>query len=221
MNMYPGRETNALTKEIFNSMASTRFVSSLTHPLNERGVYNDAIPVDECITVLKCRRGEIERQVVIVGTAHISEESANQVRRVIQKVKPAVVMVELDARRLNTFDEVTVLGTMFDVPPREAENLDKAKKRILHAHYRALSWIESIIYYVGGLVKRSASFLLAYKFASLYKSLEQLGFKAGGEFQAAAEEAKALNASILLGDQDFEITMQRLAASLATTDSHK
>lgn len=36
----------------------------------------------------------------MIGTAHISEESANLVRRTIKKVQPDVVMIELDPKRI-------------------------------------------------------------------------------------------------------------------------
>ena len=36
----------------------------------------------------------------MIGTAHISEESANLVRRTIRTVKPDVVMIELDPKRI-------------------------------------------------------------------------------------------------------------------------
>lgn len=37
--------------------------------------------------------------IALIGTIHIYEESANLVRDVIQKVRPSVVMIELDIRR--------------------------------------------------------------------------------------------------------------------------
>jgi pheromone shutdown protein TraB len=38
-------------------------------------------------------------QIYLVGTAHVSEESAAEVRDMIRRVKPDVVFVELDAKR--------------------------------------------------------------------------------------------------------------------------
>ena len=38
--------------------------------------------------------------VVMIGTAHISEDSVALVRRTIQQVKPDVVMIELDPKRV-------------------------------------------------------------------------------------------------------------------------
>lgn len=40
-----------------------------------------------------------EREIILVGTAHVSQESVNLVRRVIESEKPDCVCVELDAKR--------------------------------------------------------------------------------------------------------------------------
>jgi pheromone shutdown protein TraB len=36
----------------------------------------------------------------MIGTAHISEESAKLVRRTIKTIKPDVIMIELDPKRI-------------------------------------------------------------------------------------------------------------------------
>jgi pheromone shutdown-related protein TraB len=46
-----------------------------------------------------------EREFIIVGTAHISRQSADLVREVIEKEKPDVVCVELDEKRLKALSE--------------------------------------------------------------------------------------------------------------------
>ncbi len=45
------------------------------------------------------------RQFIIVGTAHVSQESADLVRRVIEQEKPDVVCVELDEQRYKALSE--------------------------------------------------------------------------------------------------------------------
>lgn len=51
--------------------------------------------------------------------------------------------------------------------------------------------------------------------AAMYRVLEEKGFPAGGEFVAAIEEARLLNATVLLGDQEIELTLQRLKEARA------
>ena len=46
--------------------------------------------------------------------------------------------------------------------------------------------------------------------AAFQKSLEDKGFEVGGEFVAAIEEAQLLNATVLLGDRDINITIERV-----------
>lgn len=50
---------------------------------------------DSCVSVVRTARQEI----TLVGTAHISEDSALLVQRVLRQVKPDTVMIELDASR--------------------------------------------------------------------------------------------------------------------------
>lgn len=45
------------------------------------------------------------REIIIVGTAHISRQSADLVREVIEKEKPDVVCVELDEKRMKALSE--------------------------------------------------------------------------------------------------------------------
>lgn len=46
-----------------------------------------------------------EREIVLVGTAHVSQESADLVRRVIEEEKPDCVCVELDAKRYEALSQ--------------------------------------------------------------------------------------------------------------------
>src|SRR5574339_682779 len=45
------------------------------------------------------------REYLIVGTAHISRQSADLVKEVIEKEKPDVVCVELDEKRMQALSE--------------------------------------------------------------------------------------------------------------------
>lgn len=47
------------------------------------------------------------------------------------------------------------------------------------------------------------------------------GFVAGGEFEAAVEEARKLSIPVLLGDRDVDITLERLASALSSTGSER
>ena len=165
----------------------------------------------ESISVLKTR--DNSKEVVLIGTAHISEDSANQVRRTIQKIHPSTVMIELDVNRLGLINNNPKTATQagFDIPkPIIPEN--KPKK---------LSFFESIGNSVNQQVSKGGGFLLGKSIGKFYESTEKRGFKAGGEFQAAVDEGKKINARILLGDRDINVTLQRIARAITTTDIDK
>ena len=149
------------------------------------------------------------RMVYLVGTAHISDDSAKLVGKIVQDVKPDAVFVELDAKRvkmgMKNSDDNSV-----DAVKRKSEELDPAaalpkkpspfdlKARAVQAGSQA----------VGKLI------------SGLYKKLESQGFSAGEEFVIAIKEGLALSppATIILGDRDVDITLQRLTEALSKTD---
>jgi len=131
-------------------------------------------------------------KVYLVGTAHFSKESCEDVARVIQAVQPDVVMVELCKSRTNILhlDEATIL--------EEAQNLDMEKSlEILKSH---------------GTVQGVMYLLLLSMSAHLTK---ELGMAPGGEFRRAFIEAmKVPGCKVHLGDRPINITLKRALAAL-------
>jgi len=131
-------------------------------------------------------------KVYLIGTAHFSKESCEDVARVIQAVQPDVVMVELCKSRTNILhlDEATIL--------EEAQNLDMEKSlEILKSH---------------GTVQGVMYLLLLSMSAHLTK---ELGMAPGGEFRRAFIEAmKVPGCKVHLGDRPINITLKRALAAL-------
>lgn len=131
-------------------------------------------------------------KVYLVGTAHFSKESCEDVATVIQAVQPDVVMVELCKSRTNILhlDEATIL--------EEAQNLDMEKSlEILKSH---------------GTVQGVMYLLLLSMSAHLTK---ELGMAPGGEFRRAFIEAmKVPGCKVHLGDRPINITLKRALAAL-------
>ena len=131
-------------------------------------------------------------KVYLIGTAHFSKESCEDVATVIQAVQPDVVMVELCKSRTNILhlDEATIL--------EEAQNLDMEKSlEILKSH---------------GTVQGVMYLLLLSKSAHLTK---ELGMAPGGEFRRAFIEAiKVPGCKVHLGDRPINITLKRALAAL-------
>lgn len=132
-------------------------------------------------------------KVYLVGTAHFSEESQDDVSFVIRNVRPDIVMVELCASRTHIlkYDEKTLL--------EEAKSMNLAKIR----NIIATNGFTNGIFYI----------LLLHMSAQLAK---ELGMAPGGEFRRAFEEVQKLPGCMLhLGDRPINITLQRALRALS------
>ena len=79
------------------------------HHMRSRRINLDNLKLPETCTVLTTNRGG---KVFLVGTAHFSKESQNDVVTVVQGVQPDVVVLELCKSRTNILqmDEETILS---------------------------------------------------------------------------------------------------------------
>ncbi|XP_075147234.1 uncharacterized protein LOC142221405 [Haematobia irritans] len=142
------------------------------------------------VTVLDTPFGS---KVYLVGTAHFSEESQDDVSFVIRNIRPDVVMVELCPSRIPILklDEKTLL--------EEAKSFNLAKIRsIIHSH----GYINGIFFIL--LLQMSAQIA------------KDLGMAPGGEFRRAFEEIHKLHGCVLhLGDRPIRITLHRALRALS------
>lgn len=132
-------------------------------------------------------------KVYLVGTAHFSERSQDDVSFVIRNVKPDVVMVELCPSRVHILrhDEKTLL--------EEAKDINMSK-------------IRNIIN-TNGLVNGVFYILLLSMSAKITK---ELGMAPGGEFRRAVAEVHRLPGCLVhLGDRPISITLQRALHGLS------
>ena len=129
-------------------------------------------------------RLEVEgREVLLLGTAHVSRGSVDEVIALIEKEQPDTVCVELCQSR-----------------------------------YEALSkpdaWKDMDIFQV---VRTGKTFLLLANLilAAFQRKLgDQLGIKPGAEMIVAMEEAKKIDAEIVLADRDIQTTLRKAWRSL-------
>ncbi|XP_046424212.1 traB domain-containing protein isoform X2 [Neodiprion fabricii] len=144
----------------------------------------------ETVTLLTASSGS---KLYLVGTAHFSTESQNDVAKMIQAVQPHIVMVELCKARVNILqlDEKTIL--------EEAQKLSFENIR---------NTIQQ-----NGLFNGLMYILLLNMSARLTK---ELGMAPGGEFRRAFAEAKNVpNCLVHMGDRPINITIQRALSSLS------
>ncbi|XP_043266705.1 traB domain-containing protein isoform X2 [Venturia canescens] len=131
-------------------------------------------------------------KLYLIGTAHFSTESQDDVSNIIQAVQPHIVMVELCKARVHILqlDEKTIL--------QEAENLTF---QVIRDTIQQNGPFNGLLYIL--LLNVSAHLT------------RELGMAPGGEFRRAFSEAKKIpNCLVHLGDRPINITLQRALSSL-------
>lgn len=149
--------------------------------------FNENLP--ETVTLLTMPNG---CNVYLVGTAHFSEKSCEDVANVIRNVRPKTVVVELCESRVHILrhDEKTLLEEAKDI------NMQKIRSVI-----KSNGYMNGMFYIL--LLNMSA------------KLTKELGMAPGGEFRTAMKEAKKIpNCLVHLGDRPINITLQRAIKSL-------
>lgn len=131
-------------------------------------------------------------EIYLVGTAHVSKASADEVRQLIRLVQPDVVLVELDEGRAARLQS-----------GQSASLFEFLKANLPGVLKPGAQWGSSVVKFgVGGM----------------YQAMRMMGLEPGGEFKAAIEEAKAVRARVVYGDMPVEITSSRIAARIGIWD---
>lgn len=214
--------SSASTKDAISSTFKKTFLVGVATLVSSRRACfaNDLMNLPECsdaITVFKSNAG---KEVILIGTAHISEKSVDLVRNVIRKVKPEVVMIELDAKRLGRVGGDKTLAELgFDIPKGSPTPVPELLRGSVPLRPPSIfsNALNGFKLQVSGWAQQQSGALLGKALGSFYKNVEKLGFVAGGEFKAAVEEGQKIGARILLGDRDVDITLQRLSLAITAT----
>lgn len=174
-----------------------------------------------------------DRTIHILGTAHISSASAELAGKMVREIKPNVVFVELDAKRVsragiggsssssntnavassNESTADSMASSSVTAAAVETEKSSVISSPSNEAPQRKIQISNPLVNvgskYVGNAVK------------GMYTKLESEGFKAGDEFINSVREGLAIGSTIVLGDRDVEVTLKRLTQALAKTDIRK
>jgi pheromone shutdown-related protein TraB len=120
-----------------------------------------------------------DREVYLVGTAHVSKQSVEDVKTTIQAVQPDTVAVELCEPRYTALT-----------------NKDNWKNTNIFKIIRE---------------KKAIFFLAQLVMSSFYRKLGQkLGVQPGAEMLEGIQQAKNINAKLVLADRKIEITLKRV-----------
>merc|ERR1740124_1039697 len=170
------------------------------------------------------------RTVHILGTAHISSESAQLAGRLVREVTPLAVFLELDQKRVarakvggesvgSELVEAPVERTVAGGGRGGGTTLDTSNTITPELEpTRSTAVPKTNPFDLRERAMQASSKLVGKSIQSLYSKLESDGFDAGEEFAIAAREGLTLGSTIVLGDQDVEITLRRLTEALGRTD---
>eukprot|EP00257_Ricinus_communis_P019750 XP_015578828.1 traB domain-containing protein isoform X1 [Ricinus communis] len=131
----------------------------------------------------------------LVGTSHISTESATQVERVVRAVKPDNVVVELCRSRA---------GIMYT--SNEGEDNQQLRSNMFSLSGNGFFGAVGRSINLGGQTALALRLLLAL-FSS--KISNDVNRPFGDEFRAARKVSEEIGAQIVLGDRPIEITLER------------
>ena len=142
------------------------------------------IDAERCVVRLISRDG---KEVILIGTAHVSLDSAVTTERIIREEKPEIVFIELDRKRLEKLLQNRSLG----------------ERRVLRKTTEKIRDIPSAVGFLMNNVKDVPGFV--YQLGGLI-----VGSQAGNEFTKALEVAGDIGALVVLGDRSAEVTASRV-----------
>jgi pheromone shutdown protein TraB len=153
-----------------------------------------ALPVSLLDNVAVLTKKKSHNRIYLLGTSHVSKRSCENVRELVQLVKPKTVMLELCDRRE---------AILKDRPEGE--------------EVKEISFYDEIL----SMVKGNSN-LFAIFFSRLQREIgKNLDAPLGGEFKAGNEAAKLCNAEVILGDRPADITIQRVWFGLSRYEKLK
>lgn len=170
--------------------------------------------------------------VYILGTAHISEESAQLAGELVRYVRPEGVFIELDAKRVGSI--VNKIPQMKPGPKVEEGSSGIAPSTASASALPGSDTVTPVVsksaalssnnsnnsgpFNIQAKVMAAGQDAVRKSIKGLYGKLEAQGFSAGEEFSIAMKEGLKLNSTIILGDQDVDVTLRRLTEAFTRTD---
>ncbi|WNY29235.1 hypothetical protein MmiEs2_14600 [Methanimicrococcus stummii] len=158
---------------------------SVSNTVSDSDIVVSDISFENIVPVSEAADGINPTQIIIIGTAHVSPKSVREVRETIEREKPDIVAVELDANRYKG---------MTDPDTGESEisfkDILKPGQTFYYLLYGFLAYMQK-------------------------KMGEQLGVPPGSEMMAAVEGAQEVGAGIALIDRDIQTTFKRFLAKLS------
>lgn len=172
--------------------------------------------------------------VHILGTAHISADSAQVAGQLVRETRPKGVFVELDAKRVGRAfsndsggeSERGSVGTGYVAaggesvgPPPTQRGSDEVT--VTRSERGVVAEKKGWGFNPFNVVQNAGKALVGGALRDMYKNLESQGFSAGEEFVIAVKEGLTIGSTIILGDRDVDVTLDHLTTAFRKTDLKK
>jgi len=186
------------------------FLSTTTHRTILLSTSSSTAEDENTVVTLQSPSGQ---KVTLVGTAHLSEKSNDQVQRIIETVQPNVVMVELDPSRLHRIG----IESIDDIQIPRVTTSEDIQLPILENKQE--SWFMQPLLVAKDILVGAWTRMTRALLTQMYNDMgEKMNAKegGGGEFLRAIRTAENCTAcdTLVLGDRSSITTIQR-AANLA------
>jgi hypothetical protein len=185
------------------------------------------------------------RIIYLLGTAHISNISAELAGALVKETNPKGVFIELDPKRVSGKG---ALAQKFQGD--ESTPMPQRESKIIVPQISQVPGDGGLVLAAGppsedgamvsmaspspqaatkqkqqkqqqpdnNPVMKAATAAVGKQLKGMYSRLDSAGFDSGEEFVRAVQEGKKLGADIVLGDRDVEVTLRRVTEGLARTD---
>ena len=160
-------------------------------------------------TVVSVTNEKTGQTVTLIGTAHLSLKSNDQVQRLIEALQPNVVMVEMDKSRLERIG----IDSINSINVNRVTTSDDIELPIVQTNNRP----QGLVGIAQGVFIQIFTQIARALLTNMYDNIgEQMNAKGGGEFLRAIQSAENCTVcdTVILGDRNSMVTIQR-AAELA------
>jgi TraB/PrgY/gumN family len=221
-------------------------VQTAQTPSSSQRITNSAVVCDSTISVWTIsEQYGIPSNIYLLGTAHISDISASLAGALVRQVHPDAVFVELDIKRIQNLPTMPMIASKEsstqstgDVPSSSTKPAILVPSVAATSSYSSESTMSvasspsssssmegnnksGIKQWFQRRVLNLAGAAVGKGIQSMYSDLSTAGFQPGEEFAEAIRAGREINATIVLGDQDVQITLRRLAEALSMTDMNQ
>ena len=149
--------------------------------------------------------------IFVLGTCHVSEASAADVREVIEAVRPQAVVVELCKKRSGALNLAPLGREEGKEGSEDRRSSGALASPSLRSGLETETWVE-----------RMAKWILRKVLSSQADRIgRELNVLPGVEFRQAVKSARDVDAEVVLGDRPIDITLKRCWANLTMEERLK